>query len=351
MEVRELFKKIIKNNDIEKILQSLGMHHIEEKDEYFTCGFPDGDNTKSTIIYKDNLWVNAYTRDISDKYGYTNIISLVSFIKQLYFSNSIKWICDLCSYNYYAEPKSKTGMIKFLDYIYEQKNGSNKNDEDEIVNLKPINENLLKYYGTYSNELFLKDNIDIQTQIDFGLGYDLETHSITIPIRDELNTLVGVKARLYKTLEELEEWESKYFYLIPCAKSKILFGLNKTMPYIRREGFVYITEAEKGVLQLWSYGIRNAVSIGSHTISKYQAKKLTHLGVDIILAYDKDVMFKDEKFNKELYDKECNKFLENQIIYCLVDEDGILNEKESPTDNETKFRKLFENKRILRGIK
>ena len=36
MEVKELFGKIIKNNDIEKILKNLGMHHIKEKDEYFT---------------------------------------------------------------------------------------------------------------------------------------------------------------------------------------------------------------------------------------------------------------------------------------------------------------------------
>jgi len=350
MEVKELFKKIIENNDTEKILKKIGMHHIEEKDEYFTCGFPDGDNTKSAVIYKDNLWVNAYTRDISDKCGYTNIISLVSFVKQLYFTESIKWICDVCSYNYYEEPKNKTEMIIFLNYIFEQKNSLNKNDEDEVINLKPIDEYILKYYGNYANKLFFKDNIDLQTQIDFDFGYDLETHSITIPIRDELNTLVGIKARLYKTSEELEEWESKYFYLVPCAKSKVLYGLNKTMPYIKRKGFVIVCESEKATAQLWSYGIKNAVSIGSHTISKYQVKKLTHLGVDIILAYDKDVMFKDEKFNKDFYEKECSKFLSNQIIYCLIDEDGILKDKESPTDNETKFRKLFENKRILRGI-
>jgi DNA primase len=350
MEVKDLFKKIIKNNNTEKILKNLGMHHIEEKDEYFTCGFPDGDNTKSAVIYKDNLWVNAYTRDISDKCGYTNIISLVSFIKQLYFTKSIKWICDICSYNYYEEPKNKTKMIKFLEYIYEQKNNSNKNDEDKIINLKPINENILQYYGTYSNKLFLIDNIDLQTQIDFGLGYDLETHSITIPIRDELDTLVGVKARLYKTSNELEKWENKYFYLVPCAKSKILYGLNKTMPYIKRKGFVIVCESEKGVMQLWSYGIRNVISIGSHTLSKYQVKKLTHLGVDIVLAYDQDVMFKDEKFNKEFYEKECNKFLNNQIIYCLVDENEILTEKESPTDKKDNFLILLENKRILKGI-
>lgn len=351
MEVKELFQKIIENNDTEKILKNLGMHHVDEKDEYFTCGFPDGNNTKSAVIYKDNLWVNAYTRDISDKCGFTNIISLVSFVKQLYFSQSIKWICDICSYNYYEEPKSKTGMIKFLDYIYEQNNNSNKNDEDEVINLKPINEEILDYYGLYANNLFLKDNIDLQTQVDFGFGYDLETHSITIPIRDELDTLVGVKARLYKTSEELEDWESKYFYLVPCAKSKVLFGLNKTMPYIKRYGFVIVCESEKGVAQLWSYGIRNAVSIGSHTISKYQAKKLTHLGVDIVLAYDKDIMFKDGKFNKDFYEKECSKFLDNQIIYGLVDEDGILDEKESPTDSKDKYKMLYNNKRILKGIK
>jgi len=351
MEVKELFSKIIKHNDIRKILENLDMHHINDKGEYYTCGFPDGDNIKSVVIYKDNLWINAYTRDISDKYGYTNIISLVTFIKGLYFTQSIKWICDICNYNYYEEPKSKTEMIKFLDYIYNEKHGNDKKEQDEVIYLKPIDENILKYYGNYSNKLFLQDNIDIQTQIDFGLGYDLETHSITIPIRDELDILIGVKSRLYKKSCELEEWESKYFYLIPCAKSKILYGLNKTMPYIKRAGYVIVGESEKMPMQLWSYGIKNAVAIGSHTISKYQAKKLTHLGVDIVLAYDKDVMFNENgKFNKKFYDKECAKFLDNQIVYCLFDEDGILKEKESPTDNFEKYKILYENRRILKGV-
>ena len=351
MEVKDLFNKIISNNDTRKILENLKMHHIDDKGDYFTCGFPDGDNTKSVVIYKDNLWVNAYTRDISDKYGYTNIISLVTFIKELYFSKSIKWICETCSYNYYEEPESKTEMIKFLDYIYNEKSGNKKRIEDEVTYLKPINEDILKYYGNYANRLFLNDNIDLQTQIDFGLGYDLETHSITIPIRDELDTLIGVKARLFKEIYELENWESKYFYLIPCAKSKILYGLNKTMPYIKREGVVIICESEKAVLQLWSYGMRNVIAIGSHIISKHQVKKITHLGVDIVLAYDQDVMFnEDGKFDKKFYEKECAKFLDNQRVYCLFDENKILKEKESPTDQYDKFKILYENRRILKGI-
>lgn len=351
MEVRELFNKIIDNNDVKKILDNLGMRNIVERDEYFTCGQPDGDNPKSVIVYKDNLWVTAYTRDILDKFGNTNIISLTSYIRKTYFSQSVKWICDICGYNYYEAPQIQSGMIKFLDYIYSQSKGNTTSDEDEITYLKPIDEVILTYYGKYPNKMFLQDNIDLHTQLDFEIGYDLESHSITIPIRDELNTLVGVKARLYKTTKQLLAHESKYFYIVPCAKSKILYGLNKTIKYIKNHRSVIVVESEKGVLQLWSKGIKNVVAIGSHTLSKWQAKKLTHLGVDIILAYDKDVMFNENGvFNKDFYEKECKKFIDNQKIFCIFDDSNILSDKESPTDDIEKWEVLFKNKRILRGV-
>lgn len=349
MEIKDLFRKVIENNDAEKILESLNMHHIVDKGEYITCGQPDGDNPASVVVFKDNLWVEAYTRDISDQYGYTNIISLVSFIRKTYISQSIKWICDICNYNYYEESKNKTEMIKFLDYIYSE-NTDSKADEDEVLFLKPIEEYILKYYGSFTNSLFLKDNIDLQTQRDFELGYDLETHSITIPIRDELSTLVGVKARLFKELWELEDWESKYFYLVPCAKSKILYGLHKTMPYIIRDKSLYVVESEKSVMKLWSYGIRNVVSIGGHKLSKTQIKKIVQLGVrDINICFDQDVARLDDgKVDLGWYKKIANNFLQCHNIYGLIDyEGGILLEKESPVDDLKKFESLCKHKIIL----
>ena len=71
-----------------------------------------------------------------------------------------------------------------------------------------------------------------------------------------------------------EDNEPKYIYMYPCAKSQILYGLYKTQKHIKEKKEVIICEAEKGVMQLWTYGYKNCVSIGGHSLSPYQKEKI-----------------------------------------------------------------------------
>lgn len=340
IDIQELKQSIINEEKIELILQELNMHHIQDRGDYYSCGMPDGDRPNSTVIYKDSLHVDAYTRSIEDKYGSSDIISLVSYINKTYLSHSIKWICEICGFNYYGESEQIPELTKWIMEMSKPL----KTSDDEIEYLKPLNKDVLKYFGKYSNELFKKDGISSQTMIEFELGYDLKTHRITIPIRDEIGTLVGVKGRLFK--EVVDDWEQKYIYLFPCAKSKILYGLDKTYGYIKKFGEVIVVESEKGVLQLWSNGIRNAVAIGGHKLSKSQVQKLTHLNVDIVLAFDEGAdIGENGEIDKTYYKKEFNKFLPQQSIYCIYDKDkNILNSKKSPTDDMKKWEILYLNK-------
>ena len=99
MKVSDIKDRIIYEEDTYKILSALSMRHIRETTEYFSCGMPDGDNQKSTIIYKDTLYVDAHTRNIKDNYGSSDIISLVLYIKKdMYFTSSLMWICKVCSF-------------------------------------------------------------------------------------------------------------------------------------------------------------------------------------------------------------------------------------------------------------
>lgn len=204
--------------------------------------------------------------------------------------------------------------------------------------LKPINESILSYYKPYVNDLFFEDNIDYDTQKTFEIGFDEESNRYTIPIRSELGDLVGIKGRYF--YREVPEGENKYIYLEPCAKSKILYGLNKTIIYIKQSNRIYILESEKAVLQLWSYGYRNAVSTGGKELSQQQIDMIVRLGADIILAMDKDV-------KKNEIEEIANRFPEGIPIYYIYDEDGILREKESPSDNPIKWQQLV-NKNFYR---
>lgn len=333
MEIYEIKNYIIDNNKLEFILQSLATKHIiyhKDKNYYSFC-MPDGDNISSTDIFNNySLNVKAYTRDISDVYGNSDLISLICFIKKCYFTEAIKWLCDILSLNYYQKQEKASTSLDWLKKMVAINSNNNDVDDEKIM---PISEKILSYYYPYCNNLFEKDNINCLTQKTFEIGYDSSTNRITIPIRDELGVLVGIKGRLYKNNND-----TKYIYLEPCAKSKILYGLYKTLEHIKNKNEVIIVEAEKGVMQLWNYGYKNAIAIGGHDISKTQIEKITRLGANIVLCFDKDVDF-------SIYENTFKKFIKNLNLFFVYDYDNILNDKESPSDNPNKWEFLYKNKR------
>lgn len=306
---------------------------------------PSGDNKKSTVVYKNNLYVDAHTRSITDQYGVSDIISLVTYIRGTYFSESVKWLCDVCGFDYYGSQQEQSKLARWVRDMWK---ASSELQDDDDKPLEPIDLNILNYFGRYANPLFYKDGISYEAQWEFQLGYDLAYHLITIPIYDELNSLVGIKGRIYK--EVVAEYENKYFYIHPCSKSKVLYGLNKTMPYIKEKNEVIVCESEKGVLQLWSMGIQNAVAISGHILSRTQVQKLTHLNVPIVIAYDQGAeLDKEGKVDKGFYKREFAKFLPQQELYCIYDKSGtLLNKKESPMDSPNKWELLYDNKNRIR---
>lgn len=332
MDVRELKNYIYENKYVEQILESIGCHHIKYHsiNEYWTCANADGDNNGAIVIYDNEylLCIN-YTRQMINSNRKTDIVDLVCYTKHLSFPEGLKFICDEIGMSYYHDfEEDIPESFKILKMINDM--SSNLIAENEKP-LKPINEHILSYYKPYVNDLFYEDYIDYSTQKEFEIGYDEESNRYTIPIRSEIGDLVGVKGRYFD--REVPAGKNKYLYLEPCAKSKILYGLYKTMPYIKKTGRVYVVESEKAVMQLWGYGYKNVISTGGKELSQYQIQLIIRLGVDIVFALDKDV-------KKDEIEELSKKFPDGVPIYYIYDEDGILSEKESPSDNPDKWQKL-----------
>ena len=332
MDISRLKEHILENDKIPTILEELGCHHIKNKGEYYTCGNPDGDNPSAITVYaNDYLTCINYTRDIGQDKSGTDIFSLIEFHKKYSFFEAIKQVCDWVDLDYYYDfdadvPES----IKLTRLIMEMQQGDNINKQEKP--LRPISETILTYYCPYINDLFNDDGIDYQTQKLFEIGYDEFSNRITIPIRDELRNLVGIKGRLLQ--KEIRDNELKYLYLEPCARSKILYGLHLTYEYIKREKRCFIGESEKSVLQMWTMGYCNAVGTGGKEVTTAQIDKLTRLCVDLVFLFDKDVPKSDiESLSK--------RFIDGINIYAVIDNKEILSEKESPTDNIDKFNRLL----------
>ena len=334
MDIAAMKEYILENNYAPVILEKLGCHHIKDKGDYITCGNADGDNPNAITLYLNtNLAVVDYTRTLSTNKKSHDIFDLAEFFLNLNFFETVKQLCDWCDLDYYKDWNEDLPESLRITKMLMELNNSVSIDEDNTP-LKPIPDHILSYYYPYVNDMFARDNISYTTQALFEIGYDSQTNRITIPIRDELGNLVGVKGRLFK--DHLDENEMKYIYIEPCNRSRILYGLDKTFPYIKKEKCVYICEAEKAVMQLWDAGIYNSIATCGKKVSQAQIDILSRLCVDLIFCFDKDV---DQTELEELADR----FIESINIYCLIDKDGVLGEKESPTDNINAFEHLRKN--------
>ena len=335
LDIRELKRYIYENEYVEQLLKNIGCHHIKyhSSGKYWSCANHDGDNVGAIVIYNnEQLICINYTRQMIKGERSTDIIDLVCYSKNLTFPEGLQFICKEIGVSYYHDfDEDVPESFKILKMIDDM--NSHFTIEQEKP-LKPISEHILTYYKKYVNDLFYVDNIDYPTQIEFEIGFDEESNRYTIPIRSEIGDLVGVKGRYF--YRDAPAHESKYIYLEPCAKSKILYGLYKTAKYAKEKGCIYVGEAEKFTMQLWSYGYKNSCACGGKKISSYQIDLLVRLGIKIIFVFDKDVI-------KLEIEEIANRFPNGIPIYYIYDETDILNEKESPSDDPQKWQYLVKN--------
>lgn len=335
MDVQYLKQKILDDGKVTDILQELGCHHIRERNDMVQAANVDGDNPSAVCVYlNENLTCLNYTRQIlpDGQTRTTDLLDLISYIRNCSFFETLKWLCEFCGYDYYEEPQQLPESLQILQMLTKM-NKESASEEEDNTPLKPIPEKVLSYYLPYGNYLFEKDGISLATQKEFEIGYDAQTNRIVIPIRDEFGSLISVKGRLLQ--EHIEEGQSKYLYLFNCNKARILYGLYQNLDAILRQGKVYVGESEKFVMQLYDMGYYG-IATGGSKISKHQINMLTRLGVQIIFAYDKDIA-------KEQLDNIASQFVDGVPVYAIIDDDDILDDKQSPSDDKNKWLHLIKN--------
>lgn len=335
MDVQRLKEHILDNNLVPDILMELNCHHLKERTDIIQCANPDGDNPTAICVYlNENLTTMNYTRQIlpNGQTRSTDILDLVSFVRNCSFFETIRWLCGFCGLDYYADEEEVPESLQVLQFL-NQMNKESAGEEEDTTPLKPIDPKVLDYYLPVGNIMFERDGISLSSQHFFGCRYDPQTNRLVIPIYSEIGDLVGVKGRIFQ--DELEAGQNKYLYLFKCNKGKVLFGLDKNLDAIIRQGKVYVVESEKAVMQMYDMGYYG-VATGGSKISKYQTQMLTRLGVQIIFAYDKDISEDELK-------KIAGQFVEGVPVYAILDRDNILNEKESPSDDVGHWLHLVQN--------
>lgn len=331
MDIQELKSYIVDNDCVYTILESLGCHHIRKSDNHYVCCNPDGDNLQAVNVFLPSLTVVNYTRDLDSISSYHDIFTLVQFYNKCDFFESLKFVCSSIGLSIYHDfdddlPESIKLTKTLMQMIYDDGDGEKEKP------LSPIPEQVISYYLPYVNDLFKNDGISYDVQKTFEIGYDQYSNRITIPIRNYDGKLIGVKGRWFGDIPDGSDIQ-KYLYLEPCNKGQVLYGLDKTYEYIQTSHYVYVGESEKFVMQLFSYGDKNCVSTGGKTISNQQIEMLSRMCVDVVLCLDKDVRLDELKNIGE-------RFIGAVNVFAVVDQDGLLGEKESPSDDKDKWMEL-----------
>lgn len=354
--------RLNKENKVEELLEHMGCEKInhEQGGELIVCQLPSkfkSNNTRSVQV-KLNKHLSSVVRSRNMNGDIFNLVSyLVNSIPanevQDDLSNAKQWVIEVMNYHdvldgrYNFKPKREVNS-----WLKDIKKKRNKVNTDTFKPNEPIDEKVKLQYVMRPWYEWIQEGISYQTQVEYEVGYDLWTDRVVNMIRNKDGELIGVKGRYVGDNEEILD-KKKYLYIKKMNKSLELFNLHKALPYIKKHKCVIVWEGYKSVMKCHSIGIYNCVSIEGDDISPVQISLLKELGIDItiILAFDKDKMKRhvdSETGEIELYPRDIMEQAEqitNREVYAIVDDDDLLEEKDSPIDKGKKiFAKLYKKR-------
>ena len=271
--LKEIKKELLDNPEkLKELLEYFNFYNVHIHQSYISFGRAQDTSKKSIVVRlekNDYLYVTDYARNISkDLFSYISEQRLVDFKDIIGVVRNILGVDDFGLFN-----ESRGIFGGFYEKIRKRSEYS----------VRTYDESILDKYIPLANKRFVDDNISIAAQQFFGIRYDVESQGIVIPIHNQIGELIGAKVRCNY---EVQDGEMKYYYLIPCQASQTLYGYSQNYNYLTNN-IIYIYEAEKSIMQCFSYGIRNCVALGSGSISRKQVRMLLELNPKkIIFMHD-----------------------------------------------------------------
>lgn len=329
--LNEIKKELLKNPDaIVKLLEYFDFAHIKpsSRDIRFARDESGGLNISIKLENNENIYVNDFARGIAK-----DIFSYIIAEKNVTFRDVIQYTKKVLNLSDDWRPRHY--QLLFGGFY---NNTSRKNKE---VKLKVHDDTILDQYERCGNLRFLRDGIGLEAQRFWDIRFSIADDAIIIPIRNEYGELVGAKARINR---DPEENESKYYYPINFPSGQVLYGYSDNYQYLYGADTVYIGESEKFCQQLYTMGIRNCVSIGSHTLSERQAKLLLQLSPkSITFMLDDGLDLSETKKNADMI-KSVSSMKQIDVYFFDHTDCLALGHKDSPSDHGIEvWNEIIEN--------
>lgn len=253
---------------IVELLETFSFEHIHHRGNEIRFARSDTGGANISIRLKNNPYccVSDWSRGIS-----TDIISYIIREKSVEFREVLQTTKKILGLGNDWRPQQRKALFAG---IYQ--NIINKNPD---VIVKTYDESILNQYLKIGNKLWLDDGISLRIQNEFNILFDICDNSIVIPWRNQFGEIIAIKNRVNGVPED---GMSKYYFNIGGNISSSLYGYSENFPYLQNTD-ILIGESEKQVLQLATKGYRNAISLGSNSLSSQQAKLILALNPQKII--------------------------------------------------------------------
>lgn len=328
-------------------MQQLGADRYENTDKYIL--FPTichnlnaSEASMKLYFYKDSKIFYCYTE--------CGKMSIFSFLKHYYETKNYEydWFQDI--YSVVESCSIRKTIEEFTYNTFEKK--KEKYYYNNTISFINYPKGILDIFNKVYPIEWLKDNISKKAMDKYNILYSISQNKIIIPHYDINNNLIGIRGRALN-LEEVETFgkympikiENKWY---SYKLSLNLYGLNLNKNNIINNGYVYLFESEKSVLQCESFFEDNcSVACCGSNFNKYQLKLLMNEchPKEIIICFDKEELPNEDKYFNKLYNL-CKKYNNYCKFSFLYDRENLLELKDSPSDKGKEIFEKLVDKRV-----
>lgn len=225
--------------------------------------------------------------------------------------------------------------------ITEIKHYKEKTKAKEDILRQEIDQSFINRCRKAQIKEWVAEGISQEVMDIFNVRYNLDGQSIIFEVRDNDGKLVSLKSRTINPIWK-ELGLRKYTYTNSITSNDFFWGFYHNKDACVSSGEIVLVEGEKSVMKLMTWGINNCAAVCTSHLNDYQLKALIELGIDVVVAFDKNV-HKEIRRNDMLL--KLKRFCR---VYTVIDKDNLLGEKDAPVDKGLDvWKRLYDRKRIL----
>lgn len=320
----------------EELLEMVDM--VEYVSQYVDLEYKNGEywgmspfqeeNTPSFSIRQEAQLFNDFS---SGKSG--NIYNFIMEYNHVDFPQAIKILKDYLNVVDEGEYIPKPQIIKVLKQLTKQ------DKKEKVIERKILPSNYMNKYQKVDIKLWQEEGILQEVMDRYNVRYEPIKQVIVFPVWDNQGNIINVKGRnIGKSWKEIGL--PKYFYYYKLGTIDFLWGLHLKEEIIKKKKEIILVESEKSVMKLEGWGYDNAVALCNGKITDEQMKILIKLGVNVVIALDKD--------KGNVCDTNTKTLKRYAKVYKVYDKFGLLSAKDAPCDRGIDvWEQLYNNKRLL----